>query len=106
MRRLSFKTIGTLVAILMSALVMLAAGRALARLNQRSREAGLRVAEAAIERAVMQCYALEGSYPPSLDYLAENYGLILNPDRYVYQYEVVSGNIHPVIGVQFPGGSD
>jgi hypothetical protein len=85
---------------------LLSVGRSLARLNERSREAGLQAAKDALERAVMQCYALEGAYPTSLTYLEANYGLILDPDRYVYQYESVADNIHPLVGVQFPGGSD
>ena len=36
----------------------------------------------AIERTCVQCYALEGSYPPDLEYLSKNYGLILNDEKY------------------------
>lgn len=103
MRHFPFKMIGTLVAVLVSLLILLTVGRGLLRLGERSRAAGLNVAEAAIERAVMQCYALEGAYPPDLKYLAKNYGLILDPQNYVYQYEIVAGNIHPIVGVQLPG---
>ena len=31
-----------------------------------------------IENAAVQCYALEGHYPPSIDYLKENYSIITN----------------------------
>lgn len=103
MKRISYKSLGTLIAILVSLLIILMVGSSLIRLNRQSREAGLRVAGEALERAVMQCYALEGAYPPSLDYLVENYGLLVNQGKYVYLYEPVAGNIHPIIGVQFPG---
>lgn len=103
MRRFPFKSVGTLVAVLVSLMILLMVGRSLVVMGQRSRDAGLRVAEAAIERAVMQCYALEGMYPPDLAYLEKNYGLIIDQDHYVYLYEVVAGNIHPIIGVQLPG---
>ncbi len=103
MRLFHFKSIGTVVAVIVSIMILLMVGRSLVQLDQRSRDAGLAVARSAIERAVMQCYALEGMYPPSLSYLQQNYGLLLDEDHYVYQYEVVAGNIHPVIGVVLPG---
>lgn len=106
MRRISFKLLGTIVSVVVSLLILLTVGNNLARLSRQSRAAGLRVAGEALERAVMQCYALEGAYPPDLQYLVENYGLIVDQEKYVYQYEPVAGNIHPIIGVRFPGSVD
>lgn len=54
--------------------------------------------EEAIRKAAVQCYAIEGSYPP-LDYLVENYGLIINESAYYYHYEIIASNIMPVIAV-------
>jgi hypothetical protein len=104
--RMSFKMAGTLLAILVSLLILFWAGQSLSGLDRRSLEAGRAIAKEAIERAVMQCYALEGSYPPSLEYLVQNYGLILDQKRYVYLYETVAGNIHPIVQVQLPGEND
>lgn len=106
MRRIPWKMLGTIITVIISVLVMLSVNRSFQRLDSRSRDAGLAVAATAVERAVMQCYALEGAYPPDLAYLAANYGLILHTEQYVYQYEIVGGNIHPIIGVQLPGGPD
>ncbi|NLE25392.1 MAG: hypothetical protein GX625_08625 [Clostridiaceae bacterium] len=53
----------------------------------------------AIERACVQCYALEGSYPPDLEYLSEHYGLILNEDKYFYYYEIFASNVMPYVEV-------
>lgn len=106
MRRFPWKMLGTIVTVIVSVLIMLSVNRSLQNLDHRSEQVGLSVAEAAIERSVMQCYALEGAYPPDLEYLVKNYGLILNTAQYVYQYEIVGSNIHPVIGVQLPGGQD
>jgi len=55
--------------------------------------------EDAVRRAVMTYYAIEGHFPPSLHYLAENYALILNEDRYFYFYEVFGSNLMPHIQV-------
>ena len=100
MRTLSFKTIGTLITLLVSVSVIWMTGRALMSLDERSRESGLYVTREAVGRAVMQCYALEGSYPPDIEYLRERYGLVVDESRYYIYYEVVAGNIHPVIDIR------
>ena len=50
---------------------------------------------------VAQCFALEGAYPPDLDYLAEKYGLQLDTERYIYHYDMYASNILPDVHV-FP----
>ena len=55
--------------------------------------------EKAIRRAVVQCYAIEGMYPPSIDYLEKNYGLIIDHENYEVYYEVFASNILPNIVV-------
>lgn len=64
-----------------------------------SKSERISVAEKAIQRAALQCYALEGSYPPDLKYLEANYGIIINSDRYYYQYDIFASNIMPEIVV-------
>lgn len=53
----------------------------------------------AIRRSVIQCYAIEGFYPPNIKYLEDNYGLIVDHDRYVISYDVFASNIMPTIEV-------
>lgn len=48
---------------------------------------------------VSQCYALEGEYPPDLAYLEQNYGLLLDRDKYIYHYELFAANIFPDVKV-------
>lgn len=55
--------------------------------------------ESAIQKAAVQCYAIEGSYPPNLQYLVDFYGLIVNEDEFIYHYEAVAANILPQIAV-------
>lgn len=52
-----------------------------------------------IQKAAIQCYALEGSYPPDIYYIADNYGVIIEEDLYIYHYEVYGSNIMPHIQV-------
>ena len=57
----------------------------------------LRSVERAITKATVQCYAVEGAYPASLKYLERNYGLILDHEKYIIQYDVFASNIMPTI---------
>ena len=50
---------------------------------------------------VSQCYALEGVYPPDLQYLEDNYGLIMDKSRYIYHYEMFASNIFPDVKVLY-----
>ena len=60
---------------------------------------GLVVTKQNINRAVVQCYALEGAYPPSIAYLEENYGIYIDHSRYVVFYQSAGDNLLPQINV-------
>lgn len=53
----------------------------------------------AIERSVVQCYAVEGTYPPSLSYLEEHYGLTYDHNLFFIDYQVYGSNIYPDITI-------
>ena len=53
----------------------------------------------AVRRSAVQCYVLEGHYPHTLSYLEENYGLIIDRNRYAVYYESMGSNILPQIRV-------
>lgn len=55
----------------------------------------LRMAEESLRRAVVTCYALEGRYPPDIDYLRDVYGLQLREDKYIVHYQIFAENIMP-----------
>ena len=55
----------------------------------------LRMAEESLRRAVITCYALEGRYPPDVDYLREAYGLELQDEKYIVHYHIFAENIMP-----------
>lgn len=54
--------------------------------------------EQAVRRACVACYAAEGAYPPSLDYLQTHYGVQVDPG-YIVRYMVVAENLMPDITV-------
>lgn len=51
----------------------------------------------AINRDIVHCYAVEGAYPESLEYMEENYGLTYNHDRFIVDYDVQGANIMPTV---------
>lgn len=54
--------------------------------------------EKIIDKALVQCYALEGSYPKDIMYI-ERYGVIFSPEKYHYYYEWYGGNLKPTVKV-------
>ena len=60
---------------------------------------GLRLAQEAIERAVVSCYALEGVYPATYEELKTKSGLAIDEDRYIVFYDVFASNIRPSVTV-------
>lgn len=66
---------------------------------QKSTDEGAVILEEAIHRACVQCYAIEGRYPSSIDYLVENYGIQINTDKYAVFYEGFASNLMPDITV-------
>ena len=57
--------------------------------------------EKAIKRAAVQCYAIEGFYPPSVSYLEDNYGIIIDRDKFIVEYKCDIGNNLPIIKVLY-----
>ena len=53
----------------------------------------------AIRRSALQCYVVEGVYPPDLAYLQDHYGLQVNTDNYYVVYEAFASNVPPTINV-------
>ena len=53
----------------------------------------------AVRRHALQCYVVEGIYPPDLAYLEENYGLQVNTRDYYVVYETFASNVPPTIRV-------
>ena len=58
----------------------------------------------ALRRAIVTCYSVEGKYPPSLDYIYENYGVRIDESRYVVFYDVIAANVMPNVDVISIGG--
>lgn len=51
--------------------------------------------ETALTRDIAHCYAVEGYYPPSLEYIEEHYGLTYDKDLFFVDYQPIGSNIRP-----------
>jgi len=60
----------------------------------------------AVKNATLTCYAVEGTYPESLDYLREHYKLAYNSERFVVEYDAFASNLMPTITVRERGAKD
>ena len=71
---------------------------AMGNLNRDSGDEGRQQLETALRRSAVACYAAEGVYPPTLEYLTEHYGVQIE-DEYIVFYEIFASNLMPAITV-------
>ena len=55
--------------------------------------------QTALSRSIAQCYAVEGMYPPDLQYLKDHYGLIYDETEFLVDYESYGSNLMPEVTV-------
>ena len=53
----------------------------------------------ALERDIVQCYAIEGMYPPDLEYLENHYGLTYDKTMFFVDYQPIASNLYPDVTV-------
>ncbi len=59
----------------------------------------LQALENAVRKDVLHCFASEGEYPESIEYLEKNYALSYDHDRFEVYYVRGDGNVLPEIKV-------
>lgn len=69
------------------------------KISKRADAEGAETLRNGIRRASVQCYAIEGRYPPSVQYLTDNYGIQIDEDRYSVFYDGFASNVMPDITV-------
>lgn len=72
----------------------------LSRVNSTTQSESLRQSQAALSRTVTACYAIEGRYPPNVQYMRDNYGLAIDEEVYIIHYSYLASNIAPEMWVQ------
>ena len=84
------------VIILIAALIFFTA---LSNISLGQDEEALEQLEDVLRKTAVACYAAEGFYPPTLEYMEEHYGLQIDRQRYAVHYQVFATNIMPDITV-------
>jgi hypothetical protein len=57
----------------------------------------------ALNRDILHCYAVEGFYPPSLEYLEDHYGLKYDKETFVIDYQPIASNMRPDVTILMTG---
>ena len=91
------KRLGILLPVLLFCLLAVLLNTGLNHLTDANEQEALEAARRAVVRSVMTFYAIEGRYPPSIDYLIENHGLSVDRQRFIVHYDVFAANIMPQI---------
>lgn len=72
---------------------------AVSQLESGRQSQGKQQLEEAVRRTVAACYALEGFYPPNVEYMQNHYTLQYDRSSYVIRYEIIASNLMPEITV-------
>lgn len=57
-----------------------------------------------LENGITMCYAIEGAYPPSAEYLSEYYGVTYDAAKYIVHYDYFADNVRPSVRVIMRNG--
>lgn len=65
-----------------------------------------KILEKSIDRAITNCYAIEGVYPPDFDYIEKNYNVHVDDSRYYVDYQVFASNVRPIVVIAQRGNME
>ncbi len=65
------------------------------RVSSGNQSSQMDILDRALNKSITECYALEGSYPPDINYLKEHYGLTYDSSDYRIDYTFIGSNIRP-----------
>ena len=85
--------------VLLMVLLLCGAWLLITRLGNKSGAAQTEFVTEAVHNAALTCYAVEGAYPTSLEYLRAHYGLAYDQSRYLVRYDSFGSNLMPDISV-------
>jgi hypothetical protein len=88
-----------IIKLLIIAAVLVLAVTLVNRIGASQQQAEAEIVREAIKNAALTCYAVEGAYPDSVEYLREHYRLAYDESRYFVTYESFASNIMPDIYV-------
>lgn len=86
--------------------LMVALFAGFSRISQANQQESASLLLQKIDRAVVNCYAIEGTYPPSFEYLKQNYGIQIDDQKYYVDYQIFATNIKPEIRLVERGSAE
>lgn len=99
-RKRDWKTAaGAACSVVVFCVILTVFARGMTYFGQRADQEGAETLRNAVTRACVQCYAIEGRYPPDVAYLEENYGIQIDRRRYHVFYNGFASNIMPEITI-------
>lgn len=98
-RKINFNVIKVIVMFFVLLAVVFCLYKAVAKMGNNQQAESLKQLDRSIRKATMTCYATEGVYPPTIQYLKDNYGIQVDESRFVVFYEVFGENMMPDITV-------
>lgn len=93
------KLLAVVAALLAAAAVLFGAAQLYGLVSRDMDEQAAAALRQAVLDAAVQCYAVEGKYPESLDVLENEYGVQINHARFIVTYDVYASNQLPDITV-------
>ena len=90
---------GYLLSILLFLLLLLLFLYGVRAIAARTDEDRLHALSDTVKRASVECYAIEGRYPPSVEYVEEHYGVVIDHSRYHVFYDGWASNVMPDITI-------
>lgn len=88
-----------IISVLIFILVFTIFGFGLTAMDRKMNQEEIQTLQNAVTRSITTCYTLEGSYPQSLNYLKEHYGLHYDEKKYFVDYQPLGANIMPDITI-------
>lgn len=99
--RTLFRGFAVTIVLFVSMLMLLIAG--ISQIDTRSKAEQAASLKAAVLRATITCYAVEGRYPPDAAYLQAHYGLTYDRQRFIVSIHTFAENLLPDISVLAEG---
>lgn len=72
---------------------------AIANVSDEVDENEITALENAIDKAVSTCYAIEGAYPENIEYIEDNYGVVIDHKKFLVVYDILGPNVRPSVMV-------
>ena len=99
-KRSRFKLLKSIILpVLIAAAIFFAARYAFADAGDNAEQKQYEALMRRIDQAIVTCYAIEGYYPPTFEYLVKNYSINIDMTKYHVFYDVFASNIRPVVSI-------